>query len=61
MRELRFTRERHRRVAVVLSSLRSEFLEAAACCFAGGTRIVLELGEYRDSEDVEPLCSDKDG
>lgn len=60
-RELRFTRARHRRVAGVLTLLGGEFLDSAACCFAVGTRIVLELGEYRESEDVDFLCADKDG
>jgi hypothetical protein len=61
MRELRFTRDRHRSVATALGLLDAEFLGAAACCFAGGTRVVLELGEYRESEDMDFLCADRDG
>jgi hypothetical protein len=37
------------------------FLAQAQCFFAGGTRIVLELGEYRESRDVDFLCSSRDG
>jgi Nucleotidyl transferase AbiEii toxin, Type IV TA system len=38
--------------------------EALARCgflFGGGTRIVLDLGEYRESEDVDFLCSSSSG
>jgi hypothetical protein len=31
------------------------------CYFGGGTRIVLELDEYRESLDIDFLCSDKKG
>jgi hypothetical protein len=58
MRELRYTRERHRSVEAALAALDGAFLSSAACCFAGGTRIVLELGEYRESEDLDFLCAD---
>jgi len=61
MRELRFTRERHRAVAVALAALDGNFLMSAACAFAGGTRIVLELDEYRESEDLDFLCADTAG
>lgn len=33
----------------------------ARCYFGGGTAIALQLGEYRESVDVDFLCSDKDG
>ena len=31
------------------------------CWFAGGTEIVLDLGEYRLSKDIDFLCADVDG
>ena len=56
-----FIRPGHHLVLSVLQSLDSGFLEAAGCFFAGGTRIVLELGEYRESRDVDFLCADSAG
>jgi len=56
-----FRRPAHRVVAGVLRALDSSFLARAKCYFGGGTRIVLELGEYRESRDIAFLCADKDG
>jgi len=56
-----FIRPGHHLVLSVLQSLDSVFLEEAGCFFAGGTRIVLELGEYRESRDVDFLCADSAG
>jgi hypothetical protein len=57
MPESSFTRPTHRQVHAMLSRLDSEFLVRTRCFFGGGTRIVLELGEYRESRDVDFLCS----
>ncbi|MGH8242065.1 MAG: nucleotidyl transferase AbiEii/AbiGii toxin family protein [Steroidobacteraceae bacterium] len=56
-----FKRSVHRQVRAILSRLDAAFLERARCYFAGGTRIALELGEYRESRDIDFLCSDRDG
>jgi len=56
-----FTRPRHKLVWQLLQSLNSEFLSTAKCYFGGGTRIVLELYEYRESIDVDFLCGDPSG
>jgi len=56
-----FKRSVHRQVLAILSRLDAAFLERARCYFAGGTRIALELGEYRESRDIDFLCSDRDG
>jgi len=56
-----FKRLVHRQVLAILSRLDAAFLERTRCYFAGGTRIVLELGEYRESRDIDFLCSDRDG
>ncbi|HEY0783615.1 MAG TPA: nucleotidyl transferase AbiEii/AbiGii toxin family protein [Thermoanaerobaculia bacterium] len=56
-----FEREAHHRVAEVLQTLDSERLAQHGFLFGGGTRIVLELGEYRLSEDIDFLCSDASG
>jgi hypothetical protein len=58
---LKFEREAHRVVLDVLSLLRADVLQRCRCLFGGGTRIVLELGEYRESKDIDFLCSDPQG
>jgi len=56
-----FRRESHRSVLAVLGFLQAGKLSACKALFGDGTRIVLDLGEYRESEDVDFLCSDQDG
>lgn len=56
-----FARESHRQVAAALARLDRKFLESAGCHFGGGTRIVLELGEYRESRDIDFLCASREG
>lgn len=51
----------HIKAMAVLAMANAEFLEATNCFFGGGTRIAMELGEYRDSHDVDFMCSDPDG
>ena len=54
-------RPNHQRVLKLLDSLSADLLETAACFFGGGTRIVLELDEYRESLDVDFLCANQEG
>ena len=56
-----FKRPRHLRVWKALKSFDAGFLTNTCCYFGGGTRIVLELGEYRESADVDFLCADGPG
>ncbi|MBM2806819.1 MAG: hypothetical protein HW419_4712 [Deltaproteobacteria bacterium] len=56
-----FLRPRHRNVARVLGALDAAVLARTHCCFGGGTRIALELDEYRESEDIDFICSDLAG
>ena len=56
-----FKRPAHRQVLAALQQLNSEFLEQCEIFFGGGTRIVLELGEYRESRDLDFLCSSQAG
>jgi hypothetical protein len=56
-----FEREQHRNVAALLTALDSQRLSRCKFLFGGGTRIVLELDEYRESHDVDFLCSDPEG
>ena len=54
----RFKRAEHNEVLAALEQLNAAFLRDSHCYFGGGTRIVLELGEYRVSRDVDFLCAD---
>ncbi len=56
-----YRRERHRKVARVLGALDARVLMRTQCFFGGGTRIALELDEYRESEDIDFICSDISG
>jgi hypothetical protein len=56
-----FRRPHHRAVAALLSALDPEFLSRAQCWFGGGTQIALSLGEYRESRDIDFLCSSRKG
>lgn len=56
-----FSRPSHRLVVAALAGLDRAFLERAGCHFGGGTRIVLELGEYRESRDIDFLCASREG
>jgi hypothetical protein len=56
-----FDRPRHRAVLAVLEGFEAERLSACGFLFAGGTRIVLDLGEFRESLDIDFLCSDPSG
>ncbi|WP_036241220.1 nucleotidyl transferase AbiEii/AbiGii toxin family protein, partial [Mesorhizobium sp. STM 4661] len=56
-----FKRPEHRIIAETLGLMDREFLAANQCWFGGGTAIVMKLGEYRRSLDVDFLCADADG
>jgi hypothetical protein len=56
-----FRRERHRTVLELLAAFDAGLLARCRFLFGGGTRIVLELDEYRESLDVDFLCSDAEG
>src|SRR5258706_10348842 len=53
-----FRRARHRTVARLLTALDTEFIAARYCYFGGGTRIALELDEFRESQDIDFLCTE---
>jgi hypothetical protein len=56
-----FERPHHRRIAQVLEGLDAELLLKSRCLFGGGTAIALMHGEYRESVDVDFICSSVDG
>jgi hypothetical protein len=53
-----FTRAHHQRIHEILLALDAEFLRAHHCYFGGGTAIVLQRDEYRQSVDLDFLVSD---
>jgi hypothetical protein len=61
MPERRFRRPAHGAVVALLRRFDRAFLDRCGCLFGGGTRIVLELGEYRESRDVDFLCASREG
>jgi hypothetical protein len=54
-----FRRLHHQRVAEVLSMLDAPLLAEHNCWFGGGTAIVLDNGEFRESVDIAFLVSDQ--
>ncbi len=56
-----FERKQHRNVLALLTALDSQKLSRCKFLFGGDTRIVLELNEYRESHDIDFLCSDPEG
>ena len=53
-----FKRAHHNRILQVLQAFDPSVLSEAKCYFGGGTAIVLQLEEYRESVDIDFLCSD---
>lgn len=56
-----FIKPEHQAVAVALHAMDHDLLAECRCWFAGGTEIVLDLGEYRLSKDIDFLCADAAG
>ncbi len=56
-----FHRHHHRLIGKILGSLDGDFLRRTRCYFGGGTQIVLAMGEYRESRDIDFLCADREG
>jgi hypothetical protein len=59
MRE--FRRPHHRAIARALRAFDPEFLLRAGCFFGGGTQLAMGYGEYRESRDIDFLCSRRSG
>lgn len=59
MREFRL--RSHQLVGRVLRALNPALLLDAECYFGGGTQLAMMLGEYRESRDVDFLCSNRAG
>ena len=57
----RVSRPEHHAVIAALHAINVELLASCRCWFGGGTAIVLDIGEYRLSKDIDFLCADADG
>ena len=55
-----FVRAHHQRIHEILLALDAQFLRAHQCYFGGGTAIVLQHDEYRESVDIDFLICDVD-
>lgn len=56
-----FERAHHQHIAKILRSLDAPMLLDAGCLFGGGTAISLSHGEYRESVDIDFVCSSAAG
>lgn len=56
-----FRKAHHRIVAEVLRRMNAKLLAEARCYFGSGTQLAMAYGEYRESRDVDFLCSDRSG
>lgn len=56
-----FERPHHNRILKALHFFNADLLERTSACFAGGTAIVLLCNEYRESVDIDFICSDLAG
>ena len=59
--DVSFQRVHHTAILKALRALDGDYLMETKCYFGGGTAIVLELGEYRESIDIDFLCADQAG
>jgi hypothetical protein len=57
----KFSRPHHRAIARALRAMDPKFLTEAGCFFGGGTQLAMTLGEYRESRDIDFLCSRRSG
>lgn len=53
--------QHHRNIVELLRCMSASLLEQTQCYFGGGTAIVMELGEYRLSDDIDLLCASAQG
>lgn len=54
-----YRRKHHQLIASCLHNFNGGYLAGHNILFGGGTRIALELDEYRESVDIDFLCGDK--
>lgn len=54
-----YLRDHHQLIRTALKNFNEDFFRENRIFFGGGTRIALELDEYRESIDIDFLCPDK--
>ncbi|WP_394155786.1 nucleotidyl transferase AbiEii/AbiGii toxin family protein [Loktanella salsilacus] len=59
--DVTFKRDHHNAILNALRTLDGDFLLESKRFFGGGTAITLDLGEYRESIDIDLKCSDVAG
>lgn len=52
-----YRRPHHQAIELLLQAFNADFLSRNEVFFGGGTRIALELNEYRESVDIDFLCA----
>lgn len=55
-----FTRPHHKAIEAILNKFDPDFLRDSKILFGGGTRIALELHEFRESVDIDLFCIGKE-
>jgi len=53
-----YKREHHRKIDIALHNFNADFLLDNHIIFGGGTRIAMEIDDYRESIDVDIICPD---
>ena len=56
-----FKRPHHQRIGRILESLDARLLLRNRCLFGGGTAVALANGEFRESVDIDLICSSVEG
>jgi hypothetical protein len=56
-----FRRPHHQVISSILNRFNAQLLSEAHCFFGGGTQLAMTYGEYRESRDVDFLCSSREG
>jgi hypothetical protein len=56
---LKYKPSHHQAISSALDYFSSEYLSENNIIFGGGTRIALEINEYRESVDIDFLCPNK--
>ncbi len=56
-----FRRTHHQRIAQALQTLDAALMRSSSCFFGRGTAIALRHGEFRESVDMDFMCSDING
>jgi hypothetical protein len=56
----KYSKKHHNMIASALTKFNADFFRRNNISFGGGSRIALEIDEYRESVDIDFICPDKD-